>query len=63
MATEKRIPRSYKSVDSEYKPAQERAIREGTSLAVIIEEVVYAYGDGASSINFTKPPKKYKKSK
>ena len=63
METEKRIPRSYKSVDSEYKPAQERAIKEGTSLAVIIEEVVWAYGDGAFSISFTKPKRKYKKSK
>jgi len=51
-----RNSRSYKTTDLVYRDAMERANREKTPLAKMIEEVVEAYGDGAFSVSFIKPP-------
>ena len=50
----KRLPRSYKATDTNYKAAMKRAKKEKTKLAVIVEEVIAAYGEGASTVHFTK---------
>lgn len=52
---EKRKPRTYKITDSGYKRAMVRARKEKNPLSSMIEEILFAYGDGAFSIHFTKP--------
>lgn len=47
--TEKRHSRSYKCTDKAYKKAMRRAKKEKTTLANIVELVVFGYGNG---INF-----------
>jgi hypothetical protein len=49
---EKRKPRAYKITDTEYSRAMKRAKKEKVHLATMIEEVVYAYGDGAHNVTF-----------
>ena len=54
MENEKRLSRSYKATDTDYKAAMKRAKKEKKKLAVIVEEVIAAYGDGAFTVHFTK---------
>ena len=55
---EKRKPRAYKITDTDYNKAMRRAKKEKAHLATMIEEVVYAYGDGAYSVSFKSPNNK-----
>ena len=54
MENEKRLSRSYKATNTDYKAAMKRAKKEKKKLAVIVEEVIAAYGDGAFTLLFTK---------
>ena len=55
MKEEKRLPRSYKATDTDYKSAMKRAKREGVKLSKMVEEVIGAYADGAFTVHFLKP--------